>query len=255
MNEPRTTAGLFGELRPKLSVCMAIYNGKRYLPEQIESVLPQLDSQDEVIIVDDGSTDGTREMIEGFGDPRIILLKHERNQGVIASFEDAVRNATGEILFLCDCDDIWAPDRVSATLKAFSENNKASIVVVNIALIDINGNRIEKDKRLKQRPFDSRFLPNFVANRFQGSAMAFRADLLPEILPFPRNVLFVHDAWIGARSALAGRQTVYLKEPLLFYRRHGGNDSGSLPFGRAIRKRIELLIELLLFSLRRRLPS
>jgi GT2 family glycosyltransferase len=166
--------------------------------------------------------------------------------------DDRVLRATGDIIFLADHDDIWAPDRVAKTLDAFAQNPSATIVAANIALIDENGNSIERDERLKLRPFDSRFIPNIISNRFQGSAMAFRSDLLPEVLPFPKKVHFVHDAWIGARCALLGRTSVYISEPMLYYRRHGSNDSGSLTLFGKMRKRVELLATLAIFPLRRK---
>lgn len=230
---------------------MASFNCARYIREQMESILSQLDAQDEVIVVDDASTDGTsRSPI--LKDPRISILQHERNSGVVATFEEAIRAATGDIIILSDCDDVWAPHRVDRTIGAFAAHPNASIVVGNIALMDGEGHSIREDVRIRVRRFDARLLPNLFANRFQGSAMAIRADIRPEILPFPRDVLFLHDAWIGARCALTGRQTICLNnEPLLYYRRHGANASGRLPFFTALRKRFQLVRELILVSLRR----
>ena len=229
----------------KVSVCMAIYNGERFLTKQLDSILSQLDDQDELVIVSDGSTDRTHEIIDNRGDSRIRLIKQVRNQGVVVAFECAVHNATGDIIFFSDCDDIWAPDRVAKTREAFLEHKDASVVVTNITLIDEDDNNIEKDDRLTLHPFDTRFLPNLVANRFQGSAMAVRSQLLPEVLPFPKKKLFIHDAWIGAICALNGRKTVYLNEPLLYYRRHGANDSGNLSLFQKLKKRLQLLGALL----------
>lgn len=237
--------------RLKISVCMAVYNGERYIVEQMDSVLCQLEDKDEVVVVDDGSKDRTLEIVASYGDSRIRVFRHEKNQGVIASFEDAVRKATGDVLFFCDQDDIWTADRVQKMSRVFAENPDVSIVVSNITLIDENGGPIQEAKRLVLHPFDARFFPNLISNRFQGSAMAIRSDLRREILPFPKKVTFVHDAWIGARSALEGRKTIYLDEPLLYFRRHTTNDSGRLSLSRQMRKRLELLASLAIFPLRR----
>jgi hypothetical protein len=123
--------------------------------------------------------------------------------------------------------------------------------VTNVALIDENGVEFTRDKRMKQWPFDSRLLPNLVANRFQGSAMAFRSSLTQDILPFPRNLLFLHDAWIGARCALTRASVGYISEPLLFYRRHDENVSGRLPVWLMVRKRVELLVALFVDAVQR----
>jgi GT2 family glycosyltransferase len=237
--------------RPRISVCMATYNGESYLSQQLESILTQLSDCDEVIVVDDASTDSTAAVVSNFMDSRLVLIQHSTNQGIVASFEDAVRSATGDVLFLSDQDDIWAPNRVSRTLKAFAENRSLALIVTNIALINEEGVGFTRDKRIKQWPFDSRLVPNLIANRFQGSAMAFRSSLTQDILPFPRNFLFLHDAWIGARCALTRSEVGYISEPLLFYRRHGENVSRRLSVWLMVRKRVELLAALLLDAVRR----
>jgi GT2 family glycosyltransferase len=236
---------------PRISVCMATYNGEQYLFQQLESILAQLSDGDEVIVVDDGSTDNTVGVVSNFGDSRIVLMRHEANQGVIASFEDAVRGATGDILFLSDQDDIWAPNRVSRTLEAFAENRDLALIVNNVVLINEDGTGFENDKRLNQWPFDSKLIPNLIANRYQGSVMAFRASLTRRFLPFPKNYLFLHDAWIGARCAVTRSGVGYISEPLLFYRRHAANVSGKLSFWLMLRKRAELVLALLLDAVRR----
>jgi len=230
---------------------MAVYNGERYIEEQINSILYQLEDEDEVVVVDDGSKDRSLEIIASYGDPRIRIFQHDKNMGVIASFEDAIRKALGDVLFLCDQDDIWATDRVKKMASVFAARPDVSIVVADVILIDENGEIIQEDKQFTQRPFDARFLPNLISNRFQGSAMAIHSNLRQEILPFPKNVSFLHDAWIGARSALHGRKTIYIDEPLLYYRRHKENNSVRLPLWRKMRKRLELLVSIAVFPLRR----
>lgn len=231
--------------RPKVSVCMASYNGERYIGEQIASVLPQLEPSDELIIVDDASSDCTRERILQFDDSRIKLIVHSKNRGVVATFEDAVRSATGDLLFLCDGDDIWACNKVEKTLRAFATNPEAKIVCSGIQLIDENGQPIAQSEAITIREFQSSFWANLIHNRFQGSAMAFRSTLLPQILPFPKPKLFLHDAWIGMCNTLAGGITIYLAEPLLYYRRHSDNVSRRLGFKSQLVKRLQLVSELL----------
>lgn len=236
---------------PKVSVCMATFNGERYLDQQLESILMQLNDRDEVVVVDDASTDNTAAIVSGFMDSRLVLIQHAANQGVVASFEEAVRSATGDILFLSDQDDIWAANRVSRTLEAFAEDRDLALITTNVALINGDGSQFATDKRLKRWPFDARLIPNLIANRFQGSAMAFRSSLTQKILPFPRNLLFLHDAWIGARCAVAGSGVGYISEPLLFYRRHAENVSGHLSTWLMVRKRVELLVALFFDAVRR----
>ncbi len=251
---PHTPIGDRGRsngFRPKVSVCMATYNGEKYLSQQLESILIQLDDCDEVIVVNDASTDSTAGIVSSFSDPKIISLQHAENQGVVASFEQAVRSATGDILFFSDQDDIWTPNRVSRTLEEFANNSNLDLIMTKIVLINEEGNGVVTDHSLREWPFSSNLIPNLIANRFQGSAMAFRSALLQTVLPFPKNMTFLHDAWIGARCALTHSTTGYISEPLLFYRRHAGNVSRRLSILRMVRKRLELSAALFIDSILR----
>jgi GT2 family glycosyltransferase len=212
-------------LSPMVSVCMASYNGERHIEEQIRSILPQLGEADELIVVDDASSDRTRDRILGIDDPRISLIRQPENRGVVETFEHAVRSATGDILFLSDGDDIWAPNKVEKVLRAFDENPGARVVCTGLRLIGENGQPMDSTDYMKGREFTASILPNLLRNRFQGSVMAFRSSLLSQILPFPKRRKFLHDAWIGMRNTMTGGATVYLAEPLLYYRRYSNNFS------------------------------
>jgi glycosyltransferase involved in cell wall biosynthesis len=228
-------------MRPKVSVCMAAYNGDRFIEQQLRSILPQLSPEDEIVIVDDASTDRTTDVIRSLHSPLIRLICHPHNRGVVATFEEALRNATGDILFLCDGDDIWAKDKVDQFLRAFGENPAADLVTSHISFIDGNGNPIETDLYRHRKVFKPGFWANLLHNHYQGSAMALRASRLHSVLPFPRDVLFLHDHWIGMRNILAGGSAICLEQPLLFYRRHGQNLSGRFSRGKQIKLRLQLL--------------
>lgn len=92
-----------------ISVCIATYNGEKYLEEQLDSILPQLDSRDELIISDDGSKDATLAIIKRYTaqDQRIKFFKGP-GKGVIANFEFAINQSQGEFIFLADQDDVWS---------------------------------------------------------------------------------------------------------------------------------------------------
>jgi len=228
--------------QPKASVCMAAYNGGPFVERQLNSILPQLQANDEVVIVDDGSRDDTVRRIEEVFDNRIRLLRHEKNAGVVATFEDALRSATGDILFLCDDDDLWAPTKVRRFLDVFESRPEVDIATSRVRMID------ESDQPLPDSLINrgGRFLPGFwrnlYMNHYQGSAMAIRASLLGRVLPFPLQRLFLHDAWIGTRNDLLGGKAAFIDEALLFYRRHSNNASRTDSLPRQLRKRMELLL-------------
>ena len=235
---------------PRISACMASYNGGRFVDAQLQSVLSQLKPQDELVIIDDRSTDDTLERIRQIGDARIQLRKHERNAGVVATFEDALRSATGQILFLCDDDDVWAPTKVRRFLDVFANHPEVEIVQSRVRMIDEN-DRPLPDSRINRK---GRFLPGFwrnlYKNHYQGSAMAIRASLLGRVLPFPARKGFLHDAWIGTRNDLLGGRTAFIDEDLLFYRRHINNASRTKSFSRQVLTRFDLLFSHLWYAFR-----
>jgi GT2 family glycosyltransferase len=240
-------------LRPRklrVSVCMAAYNGGRFIDLQLKSILPQLGQQDEVVIVDDCSTDNTVERIRQMNDERIRLILHPVNQGVVATFEHALRSAVGDVLFLSDDDDIWAPSKVAQYLEIFKNAPEVQIVTSRVQLIDDAGTPFTDDRMTRKGKFFPGFWRNVYKNHYQGSAMAIRASLLGRVLPFPVRPAFLHDVWIGTRSDATGGKTVFIEEDLLLYRRHGGNFSCHLSHWKQLRLRAELLLAHVVFAFR-----
>ena len=95
-----------------ITVCLAAYNGEKYIEEQINSILCQLSLNDELLISDDGSTDKTIKIISDLNDPRIKLFKNNF-KSVQKNFEFLLQNSIGEIIFLSDQDDIWEKNKIS----------------------------------------------------------------------------------------------------------------------------------------------
>ncbi len=236
--------------RVKVSVCMAAYNGGKYIGDQLRSILHQLQENDEVVIVDDGSQDSTLRRIAELNDGRIRLFRHTANAGVVRTFEDALRSATGDILFLCDDDDIWADRKVERFLDAFEKHPDAQIVISRVRLIDEEGTGVSDPRLIRRGKFVPGFWQNIFMNHYQGSAMAIRASLLGKVLPLPDRKSFMHDAWIGTRNALLGGRTVFIQEELLLYRRHPNNATRPKTILQKVRSRIDLLIAHVFYALR-----
>lgn len=209
-----------------ISVCIATHNGAHYIKEQIESVLCQLGPKDEIIISDDGSTDNTIDILLAFNDKRIIIHHYQQpvkskhsHTYVCKNFENALKHAKGDYIFLADQDDWWMPNKVEKCIEALKYN----ILVVHRAEI------CDRDLNLKGQML---YKDNFVFNNFlslkrgkyYGCTLAFRNELLDFILPFPKK-LILHDQWIGCMAELKGR-VFYERTPLIKYRLHGGNTSG-----------------------------
>jgi glycosyltransferase involved in cell wall biosynthesis len=205
-----------------VSVCMATYNGQRFICEQLSSILQQLHDGDEVVIVDDASSDQTVNILESFHDARIRIIKQPQNSGIFKTFSRALEEATHPIIFLADQDDIWRTDKISKIRRLFAERPDLTLITSGCSTIDAAGVTIA-DGRPNASKFRPGALRNLVRNGYQGCTMAFRRSVLGFCLPFPSD-LPMHDVWIGIVNDLFGR-TGYIDEPLVFYRRHDGNES------------------------------
>lgn len=224
-------------VRPQISVCMATYNGERYIAAQLRSILNQLADSDEVIVVDDASCDQTVAIIERFCDRRIRIIHNPRNCGVVASFEKSLLGSSGNIIFLSDQDDIWKPDKVSRVMRAFNDPT-ATLVLSDAKIIDAEGKDIEQSYFQTRGGFVSGVAQNILHNHYIGCTIAFRRQILAYCLPFPKK-LPMHDSWIGIVNDSLGK-TVYIDEPLVNYRRHGKNVSQSGSLAQRVRWRISL---------------
>jgi len=238
-----------------VSVCMATYNGSEFVAAQISSILAQLDVDDELIVVDDASTDDTTEVITDIADPRIRLICSQVNRGYVKSFAEAMTLATGEYLFIADQDDIWRPGRVAEMVAALKS---VQVVATNLSVLGRSGGiRVPYGQRdWHLRAADSqRYLRNifalYIHNRpYYGSAMAIRRDALAGILPFPRMLTEQYDLWIGLYGNLA-HSIRHLDIRSVEHRFHEKNDTPVWPrFPIFIWTRIRLLIATVILSQR-----
>lgn len=228
-----------------ISVCIASFNGAAFIEEQILSVLGQLSEGDEVVIADDGSTDGTVAKVNAIGDKRIRWVGDGKNRGVIKNFEQCLAAARGNIIFLCDQDDIWLPDKVGQCVLALQ---KHLLVVTDCIVVD------ESLAELSPSFFSLRnsgkgVLRNLWKNSYLGCCMAFRRELLDICLPIPSSVP-MHDMWIGMLGDAHG-STLFLPKKCSLYRRHFGATSqaagrSSFSFFRKLRIRLVLITHVVL---------
>lgn len=201
----------------KISVCLAVYNGAKYIKLQLESILSQLKATDEVIVSDDGSTDDTLSIVRTFNDLRIRILVGNNYKNPIYNFENAIKHASGDIIFLADQDDFWLPEKVSEMLKALKT---ADIVVSNCYMGDENL-QIIKSSYFEWRNSKKGLIKNLYRNSYLGCCIAFKRNMLSKILPFPAKIP-MHDMWIGLIAELYYKP-IFLDKPLMIYRRHSNN--------------------------------
>lgn len=214
-----------------ISVCIATYNADRYIREQINSILTQLNLDDEIVIADDGSVDETIAILNSIKDNRIRIISGQANLGIIKNFERALYAAKGEIIFLSDQDDVWLPTKVSACVSQLKSN---LLVVTDCVVVDSQLNTLYQSF-FALRGSRKGFIHNLYKNGYMGCCMAFRRELLFYALPIPANVP-MHDMWLGMLAELKG-DVSFLPKQLLLYRRHSDNASG-LESGYGILKRI-----------------
>lgn len=237
----------------KVSVAMAFYNGKKYIDEQLDSILPQLSPEDEVIISVDGAEDGSASLLKQRAkeDGR-IRISAGPGQGVVRNFEHAISLCRGDVIFLCDQDDIWEKRKVKTVLHVLEKTGKTA-ALHNAALVDSDGIFTEDPDMFTLRKSSTGILKNFIRNSYVGCCMAFRKELVPLILPIPEK-MYMHDYWIGTAAELTGGVAL-VKKPLIRYRRHDSNvtglSHGSLSF--MIKKRLSILICLVTLMKRRKL--
>ena len=202
-----------------ISVAMAVYNGEKFIREQIDSILPQLGKNDELIISYNPSTDNTFHIINSYleKDSRIKVFLCEKI-GVISNFENAIYKCSNDIIFLADQDDTWDKNKVSIQLRYF-EDKKVGGVVHSCYCIDENGNLIKTvSKKRKERNIS--IIDILFKNPVQGCCLAFRKELSENFLPFPKYIP-MHDSWIGL-NICKNRKLLYINNSLLYYRQHAG---------------------------------
>lgn len=223
----------------RISVAMVTYQGEKYISEQLDSILVCLSAEDEIVISDDGSGDGTLEIIRKYtkADKRIRLIDGPR-KGVKANVENALRACEGAYIFLADQDDIWMPEKVERVMAEL-EKPDIGLVVHDAVVMDGKCENVVLESFYSLKDSGAGVLKNIWRNTYIGCCMAFKRELLKEVLPIP-SYIEMHDQWIGVINDKLELGTTFLPEKLLKYRRHGNNASGMSHYGilRMIKNRI-----------------
>lgn len=231
-----------------ISVCMATYNGEKFIRQQLLSILPQLSSHDEIIISDDGSIDQTLTIVAQLDDQRIRVSRNEGLSGPLGNFEQAIQRATHNLVLLADQDDVWLPDKVEVMRSLLQTYD---LVLSDCQVVDGSGLVIH-DSFFRHRGSRPGFWNNLFKNSYVGCCMAFRRDTTNYIFPFPAQV-HMHDWWIGLLVEAKGRVCFYQK-PLIQYVRHGANASPTGEVGYSLIRQLQNRF-LLLFHVVKRLVA
>lgn len=225
-----------------VSVCMTTFNGEKYIRNQVDSILSELEVEDELIVSDDNSFDDTLKILNSYNDQRIKIYTNDNRKGIIGNFENAIKKSSGDYIFLSDQDDIWIKGKVEKTVTLLK---KSDLVISDAYIID------ENETKLNTSFFEVNntkygFFVNIIKSGYLGCAMAFKKEVKNYILPFPIKIP-MHDLWIGSLVYLLGGDVTFSKEKMILYRRHGNNASYSgekskISYFNRIKYRFELLL-------------
>lgn len=221
-----------------ISVTLCTHNGAAFVAEQISSILGQTRPPDEIVLSDDASTDDTVALVveavraAGSGAPALTVIENTVALGVVRNFEQAILATKGELIALCDQDDVWEPDRLEALAQRFDSDAGLLCVFTDATIIDGSGadtgatlfQRLEICQQELNAVRDGRgFAALLRRNLATGATMVFRRSLLEGTVPFPGD--WVHDEWLAIVAAARGGLGVGEMRPTR-YRIHGANAIG-----------------------------
>jgi glycosyltransferase involved in cell wall biosynthesis len=226
-----------------VSVALCTHNGVAFIEEQLRSVLDQSLSPGEIVVSDDASTDATVSVVEAVVESwrrahsdrplRLRILRNSTPLGVTANFDQALAACTGDLIALCDQDDLWHLDRLERMKAEFDRRPALRLLHTDARLVDETGVATgqtllatlavsDGDRRAVHdgHAMDALLRRNIVT----GATTLVRRELLDSAHPFPTE--WVHDEWLAIVAAATG-EVDFLEEPLIDYRQHGGNQIGA----------------------------
>lgn len=219
---------------------MATYNGATYIAEQLDSIASQTRGPDELIVADDRSSDQTLGLVRSFANRApfpVKVLEHATRVGAAANFERAIRGTTGDLVALCDQDDVWVPEKLRTVEEVFVARPEVAMVFSNARCVS------ETLEDLGYTSFDAVGFESMSSSGRQswqyllghpfvpGATLAFRAEHTKLVLPLPDVVVdpnqteLIHDGWISV-CLTAVAPIAWIDQPLLLYRQHRGQQLG-----------------------------
>lgn len=218
-----------------IGVVMCTYNGETFVREQLDSIAAQTRLPHSLVVVDDGSTDRTVEVVQSFALDAsfpIRIVANPTNLGWVRNFDKAIRLAEGDVIVLSDQDDVWRADKLEKMAAALAGSAAPGLVFSDAELVDaelrplgrslwegIRFTRARQHDLLEGKGFERLLRYCYVT----GATLAFRTEFRDLVLPIPAET--PHDAWIALLIA-AVDEIGFIAEPLVRYRQHGHNQIG-----------------------------
>lgn len=222
-----------------ISVALCTYQGARYLREQLDSLLTQQRRPSEIVAFDDASTDGTWQLLETFAQQAreagvaVSFHRNASNLGYVRNFSQALLAAQGDLVFLCDQDDVWHSDKVQLVAEQFERRPELLMLHSDADLVDQNGCSLQRtlfgafevsrDEIAALHRGDA-FEVLIKRNVATGATMAIRRSVIARGFQVPDG--WIHDEWLAMLASTQGRVDC-LEAATIDYRQHGNNQVGA----------------------------
>lgn len=219
-----------------IDILLSTYDGKKYIKEQIESILNQTYKDWRLLIRDDGSSDRTLEIIEEYvkklNGKMYFINDSDKHLGAAVSFFKLLNYSTADYIMFCDQDDVWIADKIEITLnKMYTLEklypDKPILVHSNLKVVDAFLKTIYESfwKYQKLNPNLKRLNNLLIQNNVTGCTVLINKKLKDLLKTVPGNAI-MHDWWFALVASAFGFID-YIDEPLILYRQHGANDTGA----------------------------
>ena len=224
-------------MRSKVSVIIAAYHGEKYIGEQLKSLFTQTRMPDEILIGDDSDDDATYQAVEAVRPQfsgKLLYNKNKVRLSIISNFENLYRKAEGDLVFFCDQDDVWLPDKIEKMCSYMMKHPRCDILFCDSQCVDseLKNCGYTMFSKYRMSPADINQINSGKAFRlitmrllpFSGHDIALRKPLEYNVFPFGSELTAYHDQYLSYLTAYMNRLNC-LPEPLTLYRRHDGNAS------------------------------
>ena len=240
-----------------ISVCIATYNGEKFIEKQLQSILDQTHLVDEVIICDDCSTDNTPQIVKDFIKRNSLedswfFFVNEKNVGYCLNFYGAIGKSKGDLIFLCDQDDIWSKDKVEVMSNYMVAHTDTYVLSSRYQLIDgkdvpIGDLKLPYYSLSDHGNTEDIGLDSLIGCSWvRGFSICFRSKIKEYVVPIDVKSIRAHDWYICSLGAILGKAAI-LNRVLCSYRFHGDNvslsDMNRKEFLGSREKRVSGLIE------------